>query len=160
MIEVRVEAILFDLTSNTPVVLLKDKEGKKFLPIWIGPFEANAIEMELEGVKTPRPLTHDLLKNILEKLNAEVVKISILDLQENTFYASITININGKSLEIDSRPSDAIALALRTKSPIFAEEWILKDISLLGNAETLDEEKEQFRKFLENLKPDDFKYRH
>lgn len=160
MVEIRVEAILFDLTSNTPVALLKDKEGKKFLPIWIGPFEANAIEMELEGIKTPRPLTHDLLKNILEELNAEVIKVSILDLQENTFYASITININGKTLEIDSRPSDAIALALRTKSPIFAEEWILKDISILGDAETPDEEKEQFRKFLENLKPDDFKYRH
>jgi bifunctional DNase/RNase len=156
MVEVKIEAILFDMSSNSPVVLLKDKEGKKFLPIWIGPFEANAIQMELEGEKPIRPLTHDLLKNILEELNAEVVKISICDLQDNIYYASITLKVNGRIVEIDSRPSDAIALAVRTKSPIFAEDWILKEIK----EEAPEDERESFRKFLEGLSPEDFKYKH
>lgn len=156
MVEMKIEAILYDMTSNSPVVLLKDKDGKRFLPIWIGPFEANAIQIELEGEKPIRPLTHDLLKNILEELKAEVLQVNICDLQDNIYYASITIQINGKKIEIDSRPSDAIALAVRVKCPIFAEEWILKEIK----EEDIDSEKESFKKFLEGLNPDDFKYRH
>lgn len=160
MVEMVVQAILFDLTTNAPVVLLKDKEGKRILPIWIGHFEASAIEMELEGIKPPRPLTHDLIKNILDDLGAQVVKISVADLQKNTFIATITISMDGRIAEIDSRPSDAIALALRTKAPIFAVEWILKEASMLDDESATDEEKAKFKKFLENLKPDDFKYKH
>lgn len=155
----KVEAILFDLTTNAPVVVLKDLEGKRILPIWIGPFEANAIEMELEQVKPPRPMTHDLLKNMLDNLGAQVTKVVVCDLQNNTFIATISLDLKGKSIEIDARPSDAIALALRTQTPIFAVEWILKEASLLEE-EGADEEKLKFKKFLENLKPDDFKYRH
>lgn len=152
----KVEAILFDLTNNAPVVVLKDLEGKRILPIWIGPFEANAIEMELQQVRPPRPMTHDLLKNMLDNLGVQIIKVAICDLHNNTFMATISIEFKGKPIEIDARPSDAIALALRTKTPIFAVEWILKEASLLEE----DDEKIKFKKFLENLKPDDFKYKH
>src|SRR3990167_3866951 len=107
MVEMRVDAILFDLTTNAPVVVLKDLEGKRILPIWIGPFEASAIEMELEDIKAPRPMTHDLLKNVLDNVGAKVVKIVVNDLHDNTFIATIHISLNGKTIEVDSRPSDA-----------------------------------------------------
>lgn len=165
MVEIRVDAILFDLTTNAPVVVLKDLEGKRILPIWIGPFEASAIEMELEDIKAPRPMTHDLLKNVLDNVGAKVVKIVVNDLQDNTFIATIHISLNGKTIEVDSRPSDAIAIALRMKARIFAVDWILKEACSLeeeggsgsGNPE---DDKTKFRKFLENIKPDDFKYKH
>ena len=163
MVEMRVDAILFDLTTNAPVVVLKDLEGKRILPIWIGPFEASAIEMELEDIKAPRPMTHDLLKNMLDNVGAKLTKIVVNDLQDNTFIATLHVSVNGKSVEIDSRPSDAIALALRTKAHIFAVDWILKEACSMeeeagsGNPE---DEKSRFKKFLENIKPDDFKYKH
>lgn len=161
MVEVKVESILFDLTTNAPVVVLKDLEGNRVLPIWIGPFEASAIEMEIENVKHPRPLTHDLMRNMLDSLNAEVTKVGVVDLQDNTFIAAITLQMNGQEFDVDARPSDAIALALRVHCPIFAKEDLLKDSSLLETSgDQPDEEKERFRQFLEGLKPDDFKYRH
>lgn len=163
MVEMRVDAILFDLTTNAPVVVLKDLEGKRILPIWIGPFEASAIEMELEDIKAPRPMTHDLIKNVLDNVGAQVAKIVVNDLQENTFIATIHLSLNGKTVEIDSRPSDAIALALRTKARIFAVDWILKEACSLeeeGSGGSSDDEKSKFKKFLENIKPDDFKYKH
>lgn len=164
MVEIRVDAILFDLTTNAPVVVLKDLEGKRILPIWIGPFEASAIEMELEDIKAPRPMTHDLIKNVLDNVGAQVSKIVVNDLQENTFIATIHLSLNGKTVEIDSRPSDAIALALRTKAHIFAVDWILKEACALeeegGGSGNPDDEKSRFKKFLENIKPDDFKYKH
>lgn len=163
MVEMRVDAILFDLTTNAPVVVLKDLEGKRILPIWIGPFEASAIEMELEDIKAPRPMTHDLLKNMLDNLGAQLTKIVVNDLQDNTFIATLHVSVNGKTIEIDSRPSDAIALALRTKAHIFAVDWILKESCSLeeeGGGGTSDDDKTKFKKFLENIKPDDFKYKH
>lgn len=166
MVQVKVEAILFDLTTNMPVVVLKDMEGKRVLPIWIGSSEAQAIEMELERIKPPRPMTHDLLRNIVEALRAKVEKVCVIDLQDNTFIATVVLVLDGGHYEVDSRPSDAIALALRADAPIYANEALLKDSSILegGESKTEDEqekhEKERFRKFLENIKPDDFKYRH
>lgn len=163
MVEVKVEAILFDLTTNMPVVVLKDGEGKRVLPIWIGSNEAQAIEMELEKIQPPRPLTHDLLRNALAILEAKVEKVCITELRESTFIAIIYIAQNGKPCELDARPSDAIALALRAQSPIYASENLLKEASLLEGGEGKpgkDSEKEQFREFLEGIKPDDFKYRH
>jgi len=162
LVEVKVEAVLFDLTNSMPVVLLKDGEGKKFLPIWIGPFEASAIEMELGGNKPPRPMTHDLMRDIIKELKGEVTQVLIRDLEKNTYLATITINLNGRVIEVDARPSDAIALALRTKAKVFAVEWILKDTSLLGEAGKEGDkegEKEKIKKFLENLRPEEDEYK-
>lgn len=159
MVEVKVQVVLFDVNSNAPVIILRDASGKKILPIWVGHFEANAIEIELEGIKPPRPLTHDLFIDLLRTIGAEVKKVSVCDLQINTFYAIITIAMNKKIVEIDARPSDAIAIAMRSKAPIYAAEWILKEASLLDTSDTENEE-EKFKKFLESIKPEDFKYKH
>ena len=159
MVEIKVKAVLFDVSSNAPVVILTDVEGKRILPIWIGHYEANAIEMELEGIKAPRPMTHDLFKNIIDNIGGKVKKVSVCDLHSNTFYAVITISVNKKTIEIDARPSDAIAIALRAKAPIYAVDWLLKEVSLFEK-EATEDEKERFRKFLDNIKPDDFKYKH
>lgn len=159
MVEVKVQVVLFDVNSNAPVVILRDTTGKKILPIWVGHLEANAIEIELEGIRPPRPLTHDLFTDLLRTIGAEVKKVSVCDLQANTFYAIITIAMNKKIVEIDARPSDAIAIAMRSKAPIYAAEWILKEASLLDASDTENEE-EKFKKFLESIKPEDFKYKH
>lgn len=149
MIEMRVEGITLDPKSNMPVVILKSRRNKKALPIWIGIFEATAIALKLDGVDSPRPLTHDLLKAVIEKLNAKVSKIYISELKDNTFYAKIILQMAQKKLNIDCRPSDAIALALRTNSPIFVEEEIIGNMNKgknLGNLKFL----------LESLKKEDF----
>lgn len=159
MVEIKVQAVLFDVSSNTPVVILTDTLGKKILPIWIGHFEANAIEIEMQGIKTPRPLTHDLFKSIFEKLGVQIKKVIVRDLQNSTFYATIVLAMNRKTIEIDARPSDAIAIALKCKVPIYATEWILKEASFLESQDKEPDE-EKFRKFLESIKPDDFKYKH
>lgn len=146
MIEMRVEGITMDPKSNMPVVILKSRKHSKSLPIWIGIFEASAIALKLDGVDSPRPLTHDLLKSIIEKLNAKVSRIYINELKDNTFYAKISIIAAKKKLNIDCRPSDAIALAVRTNSPIFVNEEII------GNTTN----KEDLKFLLESLKREDF----
>jgi uncharacterized protein len=144
-----------ELPTNQPIVLLKEKDGERYLPIWIGAAEAAAIALALQGVVTPRPMTHDLLKNILEDLGVTVNRIVVTELREGTFFAQLDIHRNGDSLEISSRPSDAIALAVRMTVPIFANEDVLSEASILIPGDE-DEEVEKFREFLENVTPDDF----
>ncbi len=143
-----------DPQTNQFVVVLKEKkDGKKLLPIWIGPFEANAIAIALEKIATPRPLTHDLIRNILENLNIKVQKILIHSLKEGTFYATIFLEDGDRVIEIDSRPSDAMALALRTQSPIFVESQVFDEAGIVEEYAS-DEELE---KYLQDINPEEFK---
>ena len=155
MIEVKVVNVAIDANSKMPVMVLKEKTGEKTLPIWIGLFEAQAIALALENVKPPRPLTHDLAKSLIEKLEGKVDKVVISDLKNNTFYAQILIKKNGESIKVDSRPSDAIALALRLNVPIFIDETVLDKVTI-GGKPIGEDELEEFRKKLKDLKPEDF----
>lgn len=152
-VEVKVTKVAIDVNSKIPVIILKEKGGNKTLPIWIGLFEAQAIALALENVKPLRPLTHDLTKLLIEKLDGKVEKVVISDLRNNTFYAQILIKKDGENLQVDSRPSDAIALALRLKVPIFINEVVLDKVAVepIG-----DKEVEDFKKKLKDLKPEDF----
>jgi bifunctional DNase/RNase len=147
---------MVDPITNTPIVILRDKEGQKVLPIWVGIFEANAIALQIENISTPRPMTHDLLRNVIHDLKAEVKKIVVCDLQENTFYALIylALNGNGDTVAIDARPSDAIALALRTKAPIFVEDTVI-DHAKTVDFTTEKADADRLHKWLESLDPDD-----
>jgi bifunctional DNase/RNase len=153
-IEMSIKGLMVDPITNTPIVILRDKDGQKVLPIWVGIFEANAIALQIENIATPRPMTHDLLRNVIHDLKAEVLKIVVCDLQENTFYALIYLEMNGGTVAIDARPSDAIALALRTRAPIFVEDTVI------DNAKTVDfsaekADSDRLHKWLESLDPDD-----
>jgi bifunctional DNase/RNase len=153
-IEMSIKGLMVDPITNTPIVILRDKDGQKVLPIWVGIFEANAIALQIENIATPRPMTHDLLRNVIHDLKAEVQKIVVCDLQENTFYALIYLELNGGTVAIDARPSDAIALALRTRAPIFVEDTVI------DNAKTVDfttekADSDRLHKWLESLDPDD-----
>ena len=157
-IEMTIKGLMVDPITNSPIVILRDKGGQKVLPIWVGIFEANAIALQIENIATPRPMTHDLLRNVIHDLKAEVEKIVVCDLQENTFYALIYLTVNGNTLAIDARPSDAIALALRTRAPIFVEEAVIE------NAKTVDvsadkADADRLHKWLESLDPDDLGYK-
>jgi len=144
-----------ELPTNQPIVLLKEDEGERYLPIWIGAAEAAAIAFALQGVVTPRPMTHDLMKNLLEEVGAQVQRIEITELREGTYYANINMRMNGSAYEISARPSDAIALAVRVEAPIFADEEVLTDASILIPSDEEDEV-EKFREFLESVNPEDF----
>ena len=153
-IEMTIKGLMVDPITNMPIVILRDKEGQKVLPIWVGIFEANAIALQIENIATPRPMTHDLLRNVIRDLNASVQKIVVCDLQENTFYALIYLSWNGEVVAIDARPSDAIALALRTRAPIYVED------SVIDNAKTFDPvpekaDTDRLHKWLESLDPED-----
>src|ERR1051325_4795391 len=124
-IEMTIKGLMVDPISNMPIVILRDRDGVKTLPIWVGMFEANAIALQIENISTPRPMTHDLLRNVIHDLKASVQKIVVCDLQENTFYALIYLALADETVAIDARPSDAIALALRTRAPIFVEEAVI-----------------------------------
>jgi uncharacterized protein len=154
-VEMKVKFLTFDSTSNGFVVLLMDLSNKTGLPIWIGPFEANAIAMKLKKIGSHRPMTHDLIHNILNTVESRVVKIIVNDLKENTYYALIHLMRRGEEIIIDSRPSDAIAIALAVDAPIFVSDQVIE------KARTIDMEKEgdQLKEWLENLNPDDFKYK-
>jgi bifunctional DNase/RNase len=158
MYEMVIYGVSFDLVGKQPIVLLKTADGNKFLPIWIGHPEAAAILMKLQGATTPRPMTHDLVTDMLGELGAEVVRITVTELKENTFYASITVQQNGSEIEIDSRPSDAIALAVRAEAPIFAAEDVIEESAIEFEGEDVNEEEivSDFRQFLENVTPDEF----
>lgn len=145
-----------ELPSNQPIVLLKERDGERFLPIWIGAAEAAAIAMALQGVATPRPMTHDLLKNILDEMAVRVQSINITELRDGTFYAVISMQHNGNRYEVSSRPSDAIALAVRIDAPIFADEGVLDEASILIPDGDEEEEVQKFREFLESVSPEDF----
>ena len=150
-----IHGVNLDVMTNQPVVILKDSDQKKFLPIWIGQFEATSILMELQGVKPARPLTHDLLKSMLDLLSLKVVKIIINDIVDGTFYAQIYLNKGDKDYSVDARPSDAIALAVRADVPIFATENVVKKASIISE-EGEDDVVEQFKDFLESVNPEDF----
>ena len=153
-IEMTIKGLMIDPITNMPIVILRDHEGQRVLPIWVGVFEANAIALQIENVQTPRPMTHDLLKSVIETLRATVERVVVCDLKENTFYATIHLRISGRELLVDSRPSDAIALALRTQTPIFVEDAVLQ------SAHTADSSPDtsdltRLQKWLENLDEDD-----
>jgi len=158
MIEMVIYGVSFDLVGKQPIVLLKTADGNKFLPIWIGHPEAAAILMKLQGASTPRPMTHDLVTDMLEQLDAQVTRITVTELKENTFYASITVAQNGSEIEIDSRPSDAIALAVRAEAPIYANERVIEESAIEFEGEEVNEEEivDEFRKFLDDVSPDQF----
>ncbi len=153
-IEMKIKGLMIDPITNMPIVILKNISGESVLPIWVGIFEANAIALQVENISTPRPMTHDLIKSILDDLDATLQKVVICELKDSTFYANIYLQRNGKTIKIDSRPSDAIALALRTKASIFVEESVVeqaKSIDLTSDTgETV-----RLKKLLENLSGDD-----
>jgi uncharacterized protein len=159
MIEMNLVGVRVELPGNQPIVLLKEQEGERYLPIWIGTSEATAIAFALQGVVTARPMTHDLMKNILEELDVRVDRILITELREGTFYAVIEMARNGTPLEISSRPSDAIALAVRLGIPIFVHEDVLGEASIVIREDEEQEQEQQvekFREFLETVRPEDF----
>jgi bifunctional DNase/RNase len=155
MIRMTLAGVRVELPTNQPIVLLKEDEGERYLPIWIGAAEAAAIAFALQGVVTPRPMTHDLMKNLLDEVGAHVQRIEITELREGTYYANINMRMNGSAYEISARPSDAIALAVRAEAPIFADEEVLTDASILIPSDEEDEV-EKFREFLESVNPEDF----
>src|SRR3954452_24070176 len=150
--------VSFDLVGKQPIVLLKTADGNRFLPIWIGHPEAAAILMKLQGAASPRPLTHDLMTDILGQLDAQIVRVTVTEMRDNTFYAAITIAQDGSELEIDSRPSDAIALAVRTDAPIFADDRVIEESAIEFEGDDVNEEEivEEFRSFLDNVTPEEF----
>ena len=153
-IEMTIKGLMVDPITNMPIIILRDKDGQRVLPIWVGIFEANAIALQIENITTPRPMTHDLLRNVIHDLKGAVQKVVVCDLQENTFYALIYLTVNGDTLALDARPSDAIALALRARAPIYVEETVI------DNARTVDfssekADSERLQKWLESLDPDE-----
>ena len=155
MIEMNLVGVRVELPTQQPIVLLQEREGERYLPIWIGTSEAAAIAYSLQGVITPRPMTHDLMKNVLEELGIRMDRIVITELRDGTFYAVIKLSLNGSSYEISSRPSDAIALAVRAGVPIFANEEVLTEASIVIRDDE-EQEVEKFKEFLEGVTPDDF----
>jgi uncharacterized protein len=155
VIELQLVGVRVELPTNQPIVLLREREGERFLPIWIGAVEATAIAFALQGIVTPRPMTHDLLKNMIDQLSVRVDRVIITDLKDSTFYAVIELEQNGNKIEISSRPSDAIALAVRTNVPIFGAQSVL-DEAAIEIRDDEEQEVEKFREFLDQVNPDDF----
>ena len=153
-VEMTIKGLMVDPVTNMPIIILRDQEGQRVLPIWVGVFEANAIALQIENIATPRPMTHDLLRNVITDLKAQVRKIVVSDLKENTFYALIYMTVNGDTIAVDARPSDAIALALRVRAPIFVEDAVIDSAkSLHFTPDKADSERLQ--KWLESLDPED-----
>ena len=153
-IEMTIKGLMVDPVTNMPIIILRDEGGDRVLPIWVGVFEANAIALQIENVATPRPMTHDLLRNVIQDLDGAVQKVVVSELKENTFFAVIHLFVRGEAVLIDARPSDAIALALRTKAPIYVEEDVIDNAKALdGTPERTDSERLQ--KWLESLDSDD-----
>jgi uncharacterized protein len=153
-IEMTIKGLMVDPITNMPIIILRDADGQRVLPIWVGIFEANAIALQMENISTPRPMTHDLLRNVIEDLSGRITKIVVSDLRDNTFYALIYVDTGSDFVAIDARPSDAIALALRAQAPIFVEE------SVIDNAKGVDfstdkADSERLQKWLESLDPEE-----
>ena len=159
-LEMKVRGLALDPMSNMPIIILRDEDDKRSLPIWVGIFEANAIALELEKIATPRPMTHDLIKNIFEAIDARVLKVMVTDLKDNTFFAVLHLQVGETEYTVDSRPSDAIALALRVAAPIYVDEDVVrkaKSIEVAKEGETVKaDDPERLREWLENIKPEDF----
>lgn len=151
-----VVGVRIELPTNTPILLLRERDGARFLPIWIGANEATAIALALEGVQPQRPMTHDLLKIVTESLGALIDRVIVTELREGTFFADLVMTRNGEEVTISSRPSDAIALAARTDSPVFAARAVLDEGGVEIRDEDQEEEIERFREFLEDVNPEDF----
>lgn len=151
--------VSFDVIGKQPIVLLKTVDGNKFLPIWIGHPEAAAILIKMQGTNLPRPMTHDLIANIFDQFDAELQRITVTELRDNTFYALLTLLRDGAEIEVDSRPSDALALAVRTNAPIFASQDLIDENAIEFEHEVDDTEEivEHFREFLDQVSPDDFR---
>ncbi len=158
MREVQIYGVSFDMVGKQPIVLLKTIDDNRYLPIWIGHPEAAAILMKLQGADTPRPMTHDLLVDIIDQAEAKVEKISVNELRDNTFFATITLSVSGSEIEIDSRPSDALALAVRVQAPIFVAEDVIEESSIEFDQDIDDNEQvvEKFKDFLDDVSPEDF----
>ena len=160
MIELQLVGVRVELPTNQPIVLLKEKEGERYLPIWIGPVEATAIALGMQGIETQRPMTHDLMRDLLQGIGISVERIVITELREGTFYAEIQMSQNGDSISVSSRPSDALALAVRMNLTIFADEAVIEEASIAVKDEDepdAEQEVERFREFLEQVSPEDFK---
>jgi len=154
LIEMSIQGLTLDPVANTPIVLLKDKRGARVLPIWVGVAEANAIALQIENVSPPRPMTHDLLRNVIDDLDGHVDRVVVSDLRDNTYFAIIHLTVRGERVAIDARPSDAIALALRTRSPILVDEAVIENAKPL-EASTDPADSEQLQKWLESLDPNE-----
>lgn len=162
--EMKVAGIALDPTNNAPIVVLRDLEGKYVLPIWIGIMEASAIAAAIEGIHYSRPMTHDLFKSMLETLGAAIEKIEVVDIKDNVFYAVITIDINGTQFQVDARPSDAIAIALRTQSGIFVADHVIKDAIRVDTSKDsagkvivgFEQDRDKLKEILEKMNPEDF----
>jgi bifunctional DNase/RNase len=153
-----IKGLMIDPVSNMPIVILRDAENQRVLPIWVGPVEANAIALQIENVSPPRPMTHDLMKNLLSELDASVTRVVITNLRDNTFYAYLELRRRGETILIDARPSDAIALSLRTKAPVFVDSRVLEQATSVDvSSEQADQERLQ--RWLESLDPDDLGYK-
>jgi bifunctional DNase/RNase len=155
----KVFGLTIDPLTNSPIMILKDLEGDKTVPIWIGLLEATAIASELENIKFSRPMTHDLMKNLMDQLGVKLAKVEICDLRDNTFFALMYMILQGKEFSVDARPSDAIALALRAEAPIYVEEEVIqksKDVDLGSKEEIQSEEGKKWTEILESLSPEDF----
>jgi bifunctional DNase/RNase len=160
VIELQLVGVRVELPTNQPIVLLKEREGERYLPIWIGPVEATAIALGMQGIETQRPMTHDLMRDLLQGLAVAVDRIVITELRDGTFYAEIQMHSNGDAVSISSRPSDALALAVRMGLDIFANEDVLEEASIAVKDEDepdAEQEVEKFRAFLEEVSPEDFK---
>ena len=159
LIEMKVTGLTIDPFTSMPIIILKDMDEKSALPIWVGLIEASAIATELENIKLSRPMTHDLMKNMLEALGVKISKVVVSELHDNTFYAHIILDQKGKEIDLDSRPSDAIALALRTKAPIFVDKEVIaksRKIDLSKDGMDDSAKKQKWTEILENLSPEDF----
>lgn len=153
-VEMKIRGLMMDASTNTPIVILKDLEGATVLPIWVGIYEANAIALEIEKVATPRPMTHDLIKNVMIGCNAMLTKVVVSELRDDTFYAVLWLTKDGEAMTVDARPSDALALALRLDCPIYVEEEVLKS-SRVAAAAADPSSSEELRRWLENLGDED-----
>ena len=158
LIEMSIKGLMIDPISNMPIVILRDADNQRVLPIWVGPVEANAIALQIENVAPPRPMTHDLLRNVLGELGARLARVIITNLRDNTFYAYLELQRAGETMLIDARPSDAIALSLRMKAPVFV------DLRVLDQAKSVDvsseqADRERMQRWLESLDPDDLGYK-
>jgi len=153
-VEMKIRGLMMDPVTNMPIVILRDVSGNSVLPIWVGVYEANAIALEIEKVSTPRPMTHDLIKSLLLGLNTAMRKVVVCELKDDTFYAVIWLDRDGETISVDSRPSDALALALRLDCPIYVEETVLKSSSKAANASDKDN-KEELKRWLDGLNDED-----
>ncbi len=150
-------ALQYDSVGRQPIVLLRTSDERLLLPIWIGPNEANAIMAKLRGSEPSRPMTHDLLQSVVDAMGASIVRVTVTELRDNTYYAVITLRVNGEEIEIDSRPSDAIALAVRVEAPIFAADDVVEESAVEADTPEPDQEVvDEFRRFLDDVRPDDF----